>query len=336
MIGIGAWVIVIFACTNVLTSGPAVVRSDGLVFDHPAHAERGLDDCSLCHGEEDAEWKAMPEREFCMECHEEIDAEADESKWASPFFDEDGKGKWAHASRLSDELKFGHAAHIAAGHECVECHSDVTKNQAILVNASFEMNECTTCHSETVPEQNDCATCHTQIRADLPPPSHRAGWTQAHGHRAVHGTLDDLPQDCAWCHQESDCDDCHRAEAPRDHTNAWRLAGHGTMASMDRERCEVCHTTDSCSECHEQAVPRSHRAVFGEPFNRHCNSCHLPVGSGLGQGCAVCHNDAPSHAMAPPRPGNPIHQTMNANACRECHTPLEHPDNGQSCLLCHQ
>jgi hypothetical protein len=195
------------------------------------------------------------------------------------------------------------------------------------------------CHDQYAPTKNECDTCHREIRMDRPPKSHLAGWKRTHGRMARMGELDPLPKDCALCHKRSECDMCHRAEMPANHTNTWRLRGHGIAASFDREVCRVCHTTDSCFLCHQNTKPRTHTATWGSPFNRHCLGCHLPLQSSDDQGCVVCHKSSPGHASAPPRPGNAVHMTQDPNQCRLCHTPIAtvgHPDNGQSCLLCHQ
>ena len=338
IIGIGVWALAFVACSSIFHAEGRLASAKAPRFDHAGHLGRDVE-CSMCHGEEDEAWMAMPEYEFCMECHEEIDPEAAEIDRADAFYDEDGVGQWLRAGAQSAEIKFTHAKHVQASGEenCTECHADVAESTAIYTGFRLSMEQCIECHERQAPDYMDCASCHEEIREGVAPPSHGAGWTRLHGRR---GMLDHhergMTQDCAYCHTQSSCDSCHAAEMPRDHNNAWRHAGHGLSASIDRDRCEVCHTEDSCAECHRQSEPRSHRAAWGGAFNRHCNGCHLPVGAGLSAGCGVCHDGAPSHAMAPMLPPNLVHQTMNPNDCRACHTPLEHTDNGQSCLLCHQ
>lgn len=333
-----AWIVGLVACSAIMNDGESrPFREVGPHFSHPQHVELGLDDCSVCHEPGENGVPGMPARDFCMECHADIDPEKPEDHQAGSFFDADGNGQWSNAVKLDPERIFDHAKHVESNESCTDCHAAVVTGAMIPVGSRLTMQECMSCHEQKAPDYNDCSTCHKELREDTRPKSHLAGWDRAHGRAAIAGDFDDLPRDCALCHQQkSFCDDCHRAEMPRDHTNAFRMHGHAARASIDRDRCETCHTTDSCSECHKDAMPRSHRAVWGEPFNRHCNGCHLPVQSFGEVGCAVCHEDTPSHATAPMRPGNPIHQTNDPNQCRECHTPMEHPDNGQSCLLCHQ
>ncbi len=327
----------VLACASVLDVSPgAESRATGPQFDHAAHISRGVE-CADCHGAEPEQFNRMPELDSCTECHNDIDGEKPPEKRAAAFYDADKKGKWTHASKLDRELVFPHAQHVTAlGKDCTACHGDVAESKTSTGFAPLTMGACMSCHEQKAPGKNDCAVCHTQIRRDVAPKSHRLGWKREHGRKFSEGDMEPLPVDCSVCHKKSDCDTCHRAEAPQNHTNLWRLHGHAAAASLDREGCRVCHTTDSCFQCHENTKPRNHTATWGSPFDRHCNSCHLPVEGFDDQGCAVCHKGSPGHASAPMKPGNAPHLTTNPANCRECHVVMRHPDNGQSCLLCHR
>lgn len=309
-------------------------------FDHAGHRAKGVE-CADCHGGEKEEWKAMPPLSACNECHKDLDGEKPPEKRAASFYDAEGRtGLWSPSRKIDPEVMFPHGAHVAAhGKQCDACHEDVIKSTGQSTSTYMNMDQCVTCHATSAPGKNRCETCHSEIRQDRAPASHNLGWKRTHGRIAREGDLDPLPKDCALCHRKSDCDLCHRAEAPANHTNFWRLRGHGVTASIDRDRCRVCHTTDSCFACHQQMKPRSHVGTFGSPFNRHCYGCHLPLETYSGQdGCIVCHKASPGHLTAPPRPPTAPHMTSNPNQCRVCHTTggtLKHPDNGQSCLLCH-
>ena len=310
-------------------------------FDHAGHLERDLA-CSDCHGGEDEAWSAMPTQEFCQECHEEIDAEqADESLRATAFFDEAGQPLWLHQGRQSDEIIFGHDNHVSEDDEgCADCHQGVmdSTSQPTATLARVSMEACEDCHSrdDEAKAYNSCESCHKELREDVAPSDHKGAWIRTHGFIARSGDYDSLPGDCARCHTRSSCQECHLAEKPQNHTNHFRLRGHGVMASMDRGSCRTCHQSDSCEACHQTSEPRSHRATWGGRFSRHCTSCHVPLQGPGDQSCSVCHRQAVTHDTATQMPGNPPHLTTNSNACRECHAPMPHPDNGQSCLLCHK
>jgi hypothetical protein len=101
---------------------------------------------------------------------------------------------------------------------------------------------------------------------------------------------------------------------------------------MGRERCAACHTKDQCVECHTTNAPRSHTASWGAPRARHCVHCHVgSLSSGEG-GCGTCHQSAPSHRLAPPKPDD----HRSDSDCRLCHEKLRHAVNDQNCNECHR
>ncbi len=334
-VALGGLLALAVSCTQ--AGEGALARASGHQFDHKAHLDRGVD-CANCHGGEDVQWKAMPALETCMECHAEIDGEKPPETRAAAFYDEQGQGKWVHAVALDPERIFEHGKHAAKHPDCVACHQAVASSTALPSGTGLTMAACMDCHRQGNGGEAHlaCASCHREIREDVPPPSHRVGWRERHGRSAIDRAAETMPEGCDLCHKRSDCDDCHRAEKPKNHTNLWRQHGHAARASLDRESCQTCHTTDSCEACHRESEPRTHRGAWGPPFDRHCNSCHLPLEQFGEEGCAVCHRGTPAHDAAPVRPGNPPHMTTNPDVCRTCHMPMPHPDNGQTCLFCHR
>ena len=191
-------------------------------------------------------------------------------------------------------------------------------------------------HWEHPPVTNEtsCQTCHDDGRTrQTPPPGHNQAWKRDHGvWIKKFGFKPD--SECRLCHTESHCSSCHQQEKPRNHTEFWRLKGHGLAVGLDRSSCLTCHRgADFCQRCHADTKPISHTAAWGSPSNRHCLSCHFPLTSVGGEGCAVCHTGTPSHNLTPKQPVNALH-VAGAN-CISCHTPLKHPENGISCTTCH-
>ncbi len=185
-----------------------------------------------------------------------------------------------------------------------------------------------------ITQDMECSGCHTDGRTKKTrPPGHDLAWERNHGSWVKRYGLRQTDK-CHLCHNETQCTGCHQREAPRSHTQFWRLRGHGLAVGLDREACFTCHRgADFCERCHAQTTPLDHTAAWGAPGNRHCLSCHTPIGSAGAQRCVVCHATNPSHALAPAQPTNGLH-VAGAN-CRNCHTPLRHPDNGTSCTACH-
>ena len=303
-------------------------------FPHAAHVEdQGLE-CGECHeaGGGDS-LTAFPARETCEECHDP----GKEKELFGLFFTPEGGAKWVHAGRQAEEIRFDHALHEkATGGDCLLCHREVVESEAITARVKLRMDTCLECHKEKkIGNAYDCSSCHSEIRRDRRPPSHRDGWIARHGEvwrcRVPGGGSSDR---CELCHEQGSCDDCHTTQRPKSHNTYWRGRGHGIAAGIDRSRCYVCHQRDTCDRCHSRKRPRSHRGSFGDPRNRHCLQCHMPVDQG--ESCGVCHLDTPSHERAEGLPSDDTHRTATAEECRSCHAPLEHPDNGDDCRFCHQ
>jgi hypothetical protein len=303
-------------------------------FDHAAHAKRDLS-CVDCHeGAEGAKAPGMPGISSCVECHDprtekpEINAVVDElrvaldtQRFPSPL---------VRTPSYAD-VRFDHGKHAAKMGSCVRCHSGVEQAGAPAnPDGALTMDDCMACHDERGVKQ-DCASCHEKIGKDWAPLNHDAGWRLHHGLVSRAPDRGKPAERCDACHARADCDACHTQNAPRDHTNPFRVATHGLQASMDRSRCLACHTTDSCRRCHETQPPRSHRPGFGAPRATHCLSCHEPLGA---QSCTTCHQGTPSHQLAAPKP--PGHNALSN--CRQCHgngAALPHVDNLSDCNVCH-
>ena len=302
-----------------------------LTFSHRVHVDEMGMDCAACH--EDA-WMddapGWPWQDTCLACHDEIDAEKDEARRVEAAFpiDEDGRLALTARGALSDEVLFSHLAHVDAGLDCAECHVGAEATDRAL--PAVTMASCMACH-ESREQPNECATCHSEVDRSWRPPSHDLGWERLHGH-ASRTCAGDPARECSTCHDERTCADCHLVTPPRSHDHAFRTRTHGFHASLDRDSCSTCHEPDTCSQCHLSTTPRSHApATFGGAVSMHCIGCHLPLED---NGCSVCHQAAPSHALATPKP-DWHHPAMN---CRQCHgvsAPLPHVEKGDDCNACH-
>ena len=186
-----------------------------------------------------------------------------------------------------------------------------------------------------VEADTDCSACHDDGRTrETPPPGHDPAWKRNHGKQIQRSGLKDNSI-CLVCHSESQCTSCHQQEEPANHTQFWRLRGHGVGVGMNRGQCFTCHRgADFCERCHAETQPMNHSAAWGAPTNLHCLNCHFPVESAGAQRCNACHRSTPSHSAVPSQPDNGLHVT--GADCRGCHTPVGHPDSGASCTTCHQ
>lgn len=299
------------------------------VFSHLVHSEKAALACTDCHqGAESAAEAGMPNPRACTTCHS---TKEDFEAKLKPFLVE-GKVRWTDTTDLIEDVSFDHQVHATAQVGCPECHRGIQSSEKVSENLAVAKEACLQCHASKG-NVDTCKSCHTTYDKDWRPPGHEVGWTRAHGEAARAGRVPPYTNDCAMCHQESSCVKCHMEEQPVNHTNQWRLRGHGITAAMDRDSCATCHRVDFCSSCHMESAPRSHSAAWGSPQDHHCMSCHLDD-AGKEQGCATCHTGAASHDEAAPVPD--YHGV--GQDCRSCHgagAPLPHPDNGDRCEACH-
>jgi hypothetical protein len=243
----------------------------------------------------------MPLPAQCALCHAQIDADKPpELKVASLF--EGTRFKAARAGHQSDVILYSHQRHAARGLDCAACHASVAEDEGHLAEHGaklrMSMEACLACHASSAgPKESECSSCHAEIRLDQPPPSHRANWTRYHG-TLVRGRASDRADQCALCHQPSECTNCHQIEPPENHNNYWRRRGHGLTASMDRDSCMTCHDSDSCQRCHGGPAAAQPRRRGVRRRDRHRLACYRAAAR---ESRGVCR-PTPSHEQATPLP----------------------------------
>lgn len=188
-------------------------------------------------------------------------------------------------------IQLDHAEHARRNGSCVSCHVRTAHPLPTRGTPLSLMTQCFTCHgtAEQPEASAECGLCHPS-GFDLHPTSHKeARWARGHGSVAKN----DRPQ-CAMCHQQSYCDDCHGLEIP--HPAGWaqggEKAGHADLGTRDRELCAQCHLEkpDLCSMCHHQTYDpakgnwvRQHYSEVEKTGVAYCFECHSPVY------CVRCH-----------------------------------------------
>lgn len=305
-------------------------------FNHLVHGEKATLECANCHPKAATSDEAgMPRTRQCLLCHGEGVVPGEKRPYELELAALVEPVAWPRRNALPDSVRFSHAHHLEkAGLGCEACHGDTGRSLAVrTAEARVGEADCARCHTRRDLALDECSHCHVEGHdAERRPAGHGSDWIRRHGTAARSGFASAHGTDCATCHREETCAQCHRVMEPANHTQTWRERGHGLVAGLDRESCTSCHQQDSCQRCHEEVRPRSHRAGWGTTAERHCLSCH--PGDLEGAGCAACHRGTPSHARATARPSWHV-PGMN---CRQCHglaIRLPHPDNGQSCAGCH-
>jgi hypothetical protein len=183
----------------------------------------------------------------------------------------------------------------------------------------------------------ECNECHKDANVAA---NHAAGWNKEHALLAVKADAN-----CATCHDQAFCLDCHKGggidrdlHASTSRGNNYLPKSHRTdfreihpIAAKDAPRsCEKCHAPKFCESCHEKFRPeelqfQSHRRQFADlPLSSvgpnhgvfteaNCPQCHvgpMPTHTGWSQ----------SHAREAKR---------DLAACQSCHA------DGDTCLKCH-
>lgn len=158
---------------------------------------------------------------------------------------------------------------------------------------------------------------------------HPVGWARAHGPIAASGAMQ-----CASCHSQRTCSDCHAGErVTRRYHPANFVATHPPQAYGRESDCSSCHSTEAfCRDCHRQTGLTAKANVRSTVFHNAQPLWLLQHGRAARQDlktCTTCHQ-----------------QTY----CRQCHSELGSrinphgadfdaarmsSKNPQLCLMCH-
>ncbi|MBE0504929.1 MAG: cytochrome C [Desulfuromonadales bacterium] len=203
---------------------------------------------------------------------------------------------------------------------------------------------CITCHTADAqgiqPDKKVCLECHDQAFVNtvkLPGLlTHDVTWALNHRGPTVSKSID-----CAACHEQDYCLDCHKAGRADEMgnlgntmTNVHRSefsVSHPIAARTNQQLCNKCHESKFCVECHDDfnradLALDSHRKGF---INGSFGGAHAGYSE---QECQDCHRTPQGLTVLP------SHQWSNSHA-REARKSLAtcqacHPD-GDVCLKCH-
>ncbi|MDT8441549.1 MAG: cytochrome C [Desulfuromonadales bacterium] len=214
---------------------------------------------------------------------------------------------------------------------------------------------CDSCHladaNSIVPDPKVCLDCHDQAVVD----GVAFGKTKTHGPVwALNHRLEAQRQspDCAACHQQDFCLDCHKAGFADEmgafgnnminvHRSDFHVS-HPIAARSDQRLCASCHEANYCNDCHASWRFRngdlgspSHRRTFGLGFDdADFDQIHQPIRNlaikDASLACDSCHLQS---SVAPDFHSWSIGHAREARrslaTCQSCH-----PD-GDVCLQCH-
>ncbi len=253
-----------------------------LIFSHKYHAEEVGATCTDCHKAAESQQATdnlLPDMQGCYTCH---DAETE-----CTVCHKNPEQAIVYPRITTYVAKFSHQQHLMKSDSCLACHGGVNLSENVLDKHLPTMKECMACHPLT--SQTDyCYSCHNQTDL-LKPADHHLTWKKDHGIVAS-----DQKSECATCHQDQSCLDCHRNENldhrihPLNYVNK-----HGIFAKGNKENCYTCHEELSfCVDCHRQrmVMPRTHAAANWSNKTTgggHARAAKLDLDS-----CISCHSDA--------------------------------------------
>lgn len=273
-----------------------------LKFSHKLHVAEQELECSMCHASAaesvTGSDNLLPSMDVCADCH---DVEADDGCVTCHSRPDEPMA----APRVENySPKFSHQKHLGAGLECATCHANVNGKETVLPYQFTDMKTCMNCHSSRG-VSNECATCHLPGE-ELKPKSHTVNFLHTHGDMArTSAGSKATVQQCATCHQQNFCQECHEGENLERLTHPLNYAFTHSLDAMGKERdCATCHTEKAfCSDCHVQnrVMPHNHTAGWvnriPEDGGRHrieaqtdlenCMACHEHNAQQI---CQSCHS----------------------------------------------
>jgi len=302
-----------------LPQPPSHARAD-FVSTHGGSARAPTANCATCHA-----------RESCQRCHV------------------DGTREPAIRALASD----ARVARLVSGRAGVyPMPADHRAAQWAALHgpaARADATRCATCHARA-----SCESCHTgegardvlrrmpdareATSAGVPPRQavaqrsvrvHGAGFARTHGAQAASGAAQ-----CASCHAQRFCTDCHAGERVTHRYHAANFVStHAPQAYSRETECSSCHSAEAfCRDCHRQTglatTSGARSALFhnAQPLwllqhgraarqdLKSCTTCHQQTY------CMQCHSDLGSHT----NPHGPEFDAARMSA-----------RNPRLCLYCH-
>lgn len=141
-------------------------------FSHDHHvAEVGID-CRYCHtAVEKSASAGIPPTATCMNCHNQIWAQAPLLEPVRASFRDNKSLEWSKLNDLPDFVYFNHSIHVAKGVACITCHGPVNRMPLMYQWATLQMEWCLACHRDPVKNlrpREEVANVFWQPPADLP------------------------------------------------------------------------------------------------------------------------------------------------------------------------
>ncbi len=150
--GGGLGLVLVSDNTSLVTNEDVVVEQP-IPFSHDHHVgEIGLD-CRYCHSSVEVSRSAgIPSSQLCMNCHNELFADAEMLEPLRASVSENKPIEWNRVHDMPDYVYFDHSIHLTKGIGCASCHGPVDEMPLMRKTESMTMRWCVDCHRD--PGQN--------------------------------------------------------------------------------------------------------------------------------------------------------------------------------------
>lgn len=129
-------------------------------FSHRIHASTKQIGCFFCHPDASRSSSAgLPSVEKCMLCHKVIASNFRPIAKLRGYYSRNEPVPWVRVTTIPDFVHFSHQCHIAAKHDCSECHGNVRRMDRVTLVNDFSMGFCVDCHWKNKVSVT-CFTCH--------------------------------------------------------------------------------------------------------------------------------------------------------------------------------
>ncbi len=309
-----------------------MARKDVIKFSHQYHLEDVGASCTDCHTAADSSMSAsdnlLPTMSDCGGCH---DVEDEQTCTQCHYEKEETRVPFQNPAR---QILFAHKLHVQdLKQDCQTCHRGLEGVEYASKANLPQMKDCVSCHDDRQAPR-ECANCHVSTLR-LRPVSHSPDFLVAHKRTA----RIDL-SDCAVCHSQADCQQCHDAAVLTGvPANSGKRLGANFRPNATGTRALVVERVhdlnfrfthplkatgrvEECSVCHDQRT--------------FCTDCHASEGVDVA-GKPSWHGGSDWGAFAgvvPPRGGRHAELARrDIERCISCHD-IEGQD--PTCMLCHR
>ncbi len=261
--------------------------ADRIIFPHSFHIKDVGVECTDCHAAVTTSTalshNILPDMDFCLDCHDG-DTAPEECELCHTQPDDPGTYGWAPTAGL----QFPHSTHLANGVACEKCHLGKAGAEALAPRMLPAMGLCMDCHNTPITDSG-CLICHASLEGKRPA-NHAPDWREVHGLWAGGAGNND----CAMCHQETDCEACHaQAQLEKQvHPANYGFLHAGDFLSFEKE-CSTCHQQPrECMSCHlaRAVMPLSHNSWGWVNVTPGDGGFHAEEALDKPDYCLVCHD----------------------------------------------